>query len=109
MMRLLYNSELANMKVRFTPISSGSAVIADEDMMTSIGQQHRKMSGLEMEMYSLYEAAKQSLSRPLFFGAKSVVDMGDSSKADEYHDTACILSARYVTSIISQKLEELSN
>lgn len=34
------------------------------------------MAGLEMEMYSLYESAAQSLCKPLYFGAKSVVDMG---------------------------------
>ena len=104
----LYASELADMKIAFAPISSGSAVIADEDMMRAIGTQHRKMAGLEMEMYSLYEAANQSLCSPLFFGAKSVVDMGDSSKGDMHHETASILSARYVVSILNQKLKELT-
>ncbi|WP_155487276.1 hypothetical protein [Vibrio alginolyticus] len=103
----LYDSALANMKIRFSPISSGSAVIADEEMMRSIGMQHRKMAGLEMEMYSMYEAAKQSLCRPLYFGAKVVVDMGDSSKGDLFHETGCTLAARYVTTILRQKLKEL--
>lgn len=104
----LYNTELQNMKIRVSPISSGSAVVADEEMMKKIGLQQRKMSGLEMEMYSLYEAAEQSQCRPLYFGAKTVVDLGDSSKADDYHDVGCQTSARYVVLMLREQLKKLS-
>ncbi|MCS0003193.1 hypothetical protein NB620_23295 [Vibrio alginolyticus] len=103
----LFESELATMKIRIAPISSGSAVIADSTMMERIGSQHRKMAGLEMEMYSLYEAAAQSLCRPLYFGAKTVVDMGDSSKGDKFHDIGCLTSARYVSIMLKRQLEKL--
>lgn len=52
--------------------------------MKEIGGQHRKWAALEMEMYSLYEAATQSICAPLYFGAKAVVDVGDSSKETPY-------------------------
>lgn len=107
--RDLYLNELQNLKIIVAPISSGSAVIADEEMMNQISLQHRKMAGLEMEMYSLYESAAQSLCKPLYFGAKSVVDMGGASKGDEYHEAACIVSARFVTLMLKQKLNELTN
>ena len=55
-----------------------------------------------MESYALYEAARQSLERPLFFSAKAVVDNGNSSKGDEYHRVAAILSAKTVYEIISR-------
>lgn len=103
----LYNIELKEMKILVSPLSSGSAVIADEKLMKEIGLQHRKMAGLEMEMYALYEAAAQSLSNPLYFGAKAVVDMGDSSKGDLYHETGCTTSARFVSLIIKQQLQKL--
>lgn len=103
----LFNTELGKMNIRVSPLSSGSAVIADEELMKKIGMQHRKMAGLEMEMYALYEAAAQSLSAPLYFGAKAVVDMGDSSKGDLYHETGSIISARYVSLIIKQQLKKL--
>ncbi len=103
----LYCSELADMKIRLVPVSSGSAVIADADKMDQIGMQHRKMAGLEMEMYAMYEAAEQSLAKPLFFGAKSVVDMGDKGKSDDYHRPACVTSARYVAMMISKQLDKL--
>ena len=104
----LYYKELKDFKVTVAPISSGSAVIADENIMREIGNQQRKMAALEMEMYSLYEAAIQSLCKPLYFGAKSVVDLGDTIKNDDYHEPACILSARYVESMLYKKLNELS-
>ncbi|AJR07189.1 hypothetical protein C9J03_04915 [Photobacterium gaetbulicola] len=103
----LFMTELGEMSIKVAPISSGSAVIADDEMMKRIGLQHRKMAGLEMEMYALYEAAAQSLCNPLCFGAKAVVDMGDSSKGDMYHDVGCTISARYVANILEQQLGKI--
>lgn len=103
----LFYSELNDFSIIVAPISSGSAVIADEEMMSRIGTQQRKMAALEMEMYSLYEASQQSLCKPLYFGAKSVVDMGDASKGDHYHSAACLISARYVSIVLQNKLKEI--
>jgi len=100
----LYDGELKSSKVLVAPISSGSAVIADEAKLNEIGIQHRKMAALEMEMYSMYEAARQSLCKPIFFGVKGVVDLGDASKGDNYHHVASILSARFVVSYLERKL-----
>ncbi len=105
----LYNSALKSMKIRIAPLSSGSAVIADSEMMKKIGMQHRKMAGLEMEMYSLYESAAQSLSNPLVFGAKAVVDLGGIDKNDDYQEDGCIISARYITLMLKEQLKKLKN
>lgn len=94
---------------RMGPMSSGSMVIASEDVMKGIDEQHRKMCALEMEMYSMYEAANQSLLKPLFFGAKSVVDFGNSMKHSEHHITASILSARFVVEFLTEKLPHLDS
>ncbi|MCV0437436.1 MAG: hypothetical protein K5880_02305 [Hydrogenophaga sp.] len=103
----LFDTELKESGVHVAPISSGSVVIADSARMTEIGEQHRKWAALEMEMYSLYEAASQSVVEPLFFGAKAVVDMGDQGKADALHATACTLSARFVVEVLKRKLPQL--
>lgn len=103
----LYESELKSSSIRVAPVSSGSAVIADENRMKEIGGQHRKWAALEMEMYSLYEAASQSVFAPLYFGAKAVVDIGDSSKGDTLHTSACIISARFVVEVLKKKLPDL--
>lgn len=100
----LYCSELSVSGVVLGPLSSGSAVIADEKKMEEIGLQHRKLKAIEMEMYALYEAANQSLSRPIYFGVKSVVDLGDTLKDDAFHGPACVLSARFVAEFIKHKL-----
>lgn len=105
----LYHKELKDSKIIIAPLSSGSAVIADDKKMKEICGQHRKMAGLEMEMYAMYEAARQSPIKPLFFGAKAVVDMGGESKADDFHEAACILSARYVVKILEKQLKQLNS
>lgn len=82
--------------VFLAPTSSGSAVVADETVVRTIGGQHRKLSAFEMESFSLYEAARLSPIKPKYFSAKSVVDDGSASKGDSYHRIAAILSAKVV-------------
>lgn len=96
--------DLKNASILLAPLSSGSAVIADADVMQRINQQHRKMAGLEMEMYALYEAAHQSLVQPKFFGAKAVVDLGDKNKDDDVHEIGCLISARFVIEFLKHQL-----
>lgn len=105
----LYCSELTNSKIILAPISSGSAVIANEEKMKEIVGQQRKMAALEMEMYALYEAARQSLTKPLYFGIKAVVDLGDENKGDIYHTTGSVLSARFVVKYLEKKLPDIIN
>jgi nucleoside phosphorylase/CheY-like chemotaxis protein len=99
----LFDTPLKQSKLRISPISSGSAVIADEKRMKEIGVQHRKLAAIEMEMYSLYEASSQSICSPLFFGAKAVVDLGNQKKDDNLHNTGCIISARLVVDFLANK------
>jgi adenosylhomocysteine nucleosidase len=105
----LHDSELKESGLRLGPISSGSAVVADVSKMNDIGMQHRKWAGLEMEMYAFYEAAAQSQTRPVYFGAKAVVDMGTSAKGDALHNSACVLSARFVTEILRRFLPKYAD
>jgi nucleoside phosphorylase/CheY-like chemotaxis protein len=97
----LFDTELKDSGMVFGPISSGSAVVADISKMLEIAPQHRKWAGLEMEMYAFYEAASQALGRPAYFGAKCVVDMGNSGKGDKLHLSACTISARFVVSMLA--------
>ena len=54
-----------------------------------------------MEVAAFYEAARNARSRPLFFSAKTVVDLGDKDKGDDDHDRACTISARIVVSLLA--------
>ncbi|MBU1334414.1 MAG: hypothetical protein KJ944_21345 [Alphaproteobacteria bacterium] len=91
-------------KVIMQPMATGSAVIADSGRMDQIAEQHRQMAALDMEMYGVYKAAELGNPRPLFFGAKTVVDVGDQRKSDTYQEYGSIVSARFVVKSIARLL-----
>lgn len=82
------------------PMATGSAVIADAAKLSAIHGQHRKMVALDMEMYGVYRAAFASAHSPIYFGAKTVVDLADGNKNDRFHDFGCAASARLVVELI---------
>lgn len=80
--------------------SSGSAVIAEEGKTTALAVGQRKLAGFDMEVYSVYEAARHAKTKPVFFAAKSVVDDGSKNKGDQFHRIGCLISARFVARVI---------
>lgn len=83
------------------PVASGSAVVADPKRVKEISEQQRKMSAIDMEMHAVYRACELAPERPVFFGAKTVVDMANSNKGDEHHVNGSIVSARFTVALIS--------
>lgn len=80
--------------------SSGSAVIAEERKTATLTVGQRKLAGFDMEVYSVYQAARHARTRTAFFAAKAVVDDGGKNKGDNFHRIACQLSARFVVAAI---------
>lgn len=80
--------------------SSGSAVIAEEGKTATLAAGQRKLSGFDMEVYSVYEAARYAKTKPVFFAAKAVVDDGGKNKGDQFHRIGCLISARFVANAI---------
>lgn len=80
--------------------SSGSAVIAEENRTSALTIGQRKLAGFEMEIYSVYEAARLATNRPAFFAAKAVVDDGGANKGDQFHRIGCLLSAKFIVKAI---------
>lgn len=80
--------------------SSGSAVIAEEGKTSALAVGQRKLAGFDMEVYSVYEAARHALKRTAFFAAKAVVDDGGKNKGDSFHRIGCLISAKFVVSAI---------
>lgn len=77
------------------PIASGAAVIADEEKAKEISIQHRKLLGIEMETYAIFDAASDCPSpRPTAFSLKGVSDFADSRKDDRYRRYAAYTSAQ---------------
>ena len=88
--------------------SSGSTVIADKTMNATIQGQHRKVIGLDMEIFSIYESCRLAQNESIkFFSVKSVVDNGSPTKGDAYHRIACLVSAKATVKILEKLL--LSN
>lgn len=83
-------------------IASGSTVIADEGAMNVIKGQYRKMLGLEMEIQAFHEAALQATCKPSFLAAKTVIDLGDKDKDDEFQHVGAIMSARLICEYIAR-------
>ncbi|WP_071872458.1 phosphorylase family protein [Atopomonas hussainii] len=80
--------------------SSGSAVIAQEGKTSTLAVGQRKLAGFDMEVYSIYEAARHARNRTAYFAAKAVVDDGGENKGDSFHRIGCLLSARFVVAAI---------
>jgi nucleoside phosphorylase/CheY-like chemotaxis protein len=80
--------------------SSGSAVIAENGKTSTLTVGQRKLAGFDMEIYSVYEAARHARNRTAFFAAKAVVDDGDANKGDSFHRIGCLLSAKFVVAAI---------
>lgn len=92
--------EHLSFEIKLAPASSGSAVVSNDDFVSLIKEQHRKMTAFEMESFSVYESARLASVKPYYFSAKCVVDDGGASKGDRFHRVACILSAKVVYELI---------
>ena len=81
---------------RVGPVTSGSAVLTDERLLNKIKEEHhRKLRGVDMELYGMYTASRDSSPpNPITFGMKSVCDYSDSNKSDRYQSYAAHVSAR---------------
>jgi len=54
----------------------------------------------DMEVYSVFEAARHATTRTAFFAVKAVVDDGGKNKGDSFHRVGCLLSAKFVVAAI---------
>jgi adenosylhomocysteine nucleosidase len=102
---LHHDAQVLGQPVALKPTVTGSAVIASEERIDEIKAQHRKLGGLDMEMYGLYRARELSISKPICFGAKTVVDLADSAKGDAFHTYGAVLSARFIVDAIKDILQ----
>jgi nucleoside phosphorylase/CheY-like chemotaxis protein len=81
-------------RLRTGPVASGSAVLADGEVIAEIKEQHRELLGVEMEAYGIYAAAHWSgAPQPLAFALKAVCDFADEKKNDDYQGYAAFTSA----------------
>ena len=96
------------LKVRIGPAVSGSAVLADGDIVARIKEQHRGLLAVEMEAFSVLAAAQiASYPRPTAFTCKAVCDFADQKKDDRWQSYAAYTSVAAMTNFLERYLIDL--
>lgn len=92
-----------NPKIWIGPVASGSAVLADGQVINEIKVQHRNLLGVEMEVYGMYAAALDAPSpRPETFALKAVCDFADPDKGNNYQRFAAYTSAKILEALLTR-------
>lgn len=91
------------------PTVTGSAVIASTEKADQIKEQHRKVGGLDMEIYGLYRAATLHSEKVICFAAKTTVDLATETKGNDLHNAGVIFSARFVSKAVQRLLKPSEN
>jgi nucleoside phosphorylase len=81
--------------------TSGSAVIANEEILKDVETVHRKVSALDMEVFSIHRAAELATNKPPCVCAKTVVDLCGIGKDDQLHAYGSYISAQFMIKAIS--------
>lgn len=85
------------------PVASGSAVLADGDVIKEIRTQHQELIGVEMEIYGMFAAAHAaSRPQPQWFALKGVCDFADPNKEDGHQRFAAYASAQVLRLLIER-------
>jgi len=95
------------LRMRVGPLGSGSAVLADSERVGKIGEQHRKVLGIDMEAYSIFAAAAEAtVPRPTAFCIKSICDFADELKDDSFQSYAAYTSAETLRHFVEVQMLE---
>lgn len=98
----------AMLRAHVGPVATGSVVLADPETVEEIKVQHRKLLGVEMEIYGVYAAARfASRPKPLTLALKSVSDFADSRKDDRFQQYAAHTSAQALWQFLTRYMPDL--
>lgn len=88
-------------------VASGASVLGDDAVVEEIKLQHRKLHGVEMEIYGLMMAAEIcARPRPIAFAAKAVSDFADTTKNDDWREYAIHVSSNFVFEFVKANLSK---
>lgn len=100
-----YSSEAykTSLKLHIGAIASGASVLSNKEEILKIASHHRKLIGIEMEIYGVMSAIKYATEpRPTAICIKSVCDFGDEEKNDQWQDYASYTSANFMDILIKE-------
>lgn len=87
-------------------MASGAAVVQSQELVDEILQESRKVIGLEMEAYAIFQAAELAREpRPRVLVAKSISDFANKKKKDDAQQYAAFTSARFVYEFFTNATE----
>lgn len=85
--------------------ATGSAVIASDRRLENLKSQHRKVTGIDMEIYGFHRAVNLSMQTHIkHFSAKVVVDKAGHDKDDKVHAYGSYVSAKFCLETIKALL-----
>ena len=97
---------LKSVKMDMKPAASGSAVVANDDIIKKIHGLNESIRAVDMESYGFYHAAlKTQAAKPDFFCVKSVSDFCNGEKGDDYHKVCSEIAAFIVINILEKQWE----
>lgn len=95
--------------VHFGPLASGEKVIANEEVMRDLLSRCPKLIGAEMESSGVARAALQQVNPSRFLAVRSVSDLGDKDKGDDWQPYAAAVAAAFAIGFLHYgPLEPLS-
>lgn len=87
-------------------LATGAAVVQSISVVDDIMSHSRKVVGLDMEAYAVFESARlASDPRPRVVVAKSVSDFADREKNDDFQQYAAFTSARFIYELMCRTPE----
>lgn len=86
---------LPQLKTLFGPLFSGESVMKSEAKSIELLTIQPKAVGLEMESYGVYQACNDYPSRLRVITIRSVSDLGDTEKNDDFHEIASGIAALF--------------
>lgn len=99
--RLLSGDEVKKVTIKPGLAASGSAVIANTDILKRIREPNDRIVAVDMESYGFYKACISTpFARPEMLCIKTVADFCDGEKHDRLHPSSCYSSARVTEDII---------
>lgn len=90
---------------KLATFTSGSAVIASEEFMAQVAKHHRRVSGLDMEVYAVQRAAHISQCVPEVLCAKVVVDLANGEKNKLLQPYGSFVSANFLVEALRAYFE----
>lgn len=86
---------------KLAAFTSGSAVIASEEFIAQVATHHRRVSGLDMEIYAVQRTAHIARCAPDALCAKVVVDLANGNKDKLLQPYGSFVSARFLVEALS--------